>query len=474
MTSDLFYLDATDLVALIRASEVSAVEVLDAHLDRIRALNPVVNAVVSIDDQAARKAAAAADRKTVAKEFLGPLHGLPISFKDTARTAGMRTTHGSIRYAGNIPETNDLHVERILEAGAIPIGKTNVPEHAAGSHTVNRVFGATRNPYDHRMSVGGSSGGAAAALAAGFQPIADGSDMGGSLRNPASFCNVVGLRPTPGVVPNDGPNVFSPLTVTGPMARTVSDAALLLSVMAGRADQDPHSITDYDLVLNERQPTDLAKLRVAFAPTLGGRIPVSGEVLEVIGAQAALFESLGANVELACPDLGGAEEAFRIIRAAEFDAEWGQALKEQPEAFNPFLTWNIEEGAKLSARDVIRAQETITLLGRKAAEFFTQYDLVLAPAAQVVPFPVELQYPAEINGQPQHSYLDWMRAAYLFSPLGIPAISVPAGFTPSGLPVGLQMLSARGTDARLLRIAKSYENQSTTFRTPPNEGVAVL
>lgn len=474
MASDLFYMDATELRALIGASKVSAVEVLDAHLDRIRSLNPVVNAVVSIDEAAARKAAVAADRKTVAKEFLGPLHGLPISFKDTARTAGMKTTYGSLRYTDNIPDTNDLHVQRILDAGAVPIGKTNVPEHAAGSHTVNRVFGTTRNPYDHRMSAGGSSGGAAAALAAGFQPIADGSDMGGSLRNPASFCNVVGLRPTPGTVPNDGPNVISPLTVVGPMARSVSDAALLLSVMAGRSDQDPYSTTDYDVVLNQDQPIDLAKLRIAFAPTLGGRIPVSKDVADVVGAQAKMFESLGAKVELACPDLDGADEAFRVIRAAEFDAEWRQPLQEQPEAFNPFLTWNIEEGAKLSGRDVIRAQETMTRLMRNAAGFFTRYDLVLAPAAQVAPFPVELQYPTEINGQPQHSYLDWMRAAYLFSPLGIPAISVPAGFTPSGLPVGLQMLSARGQDAHLLRIAKSYEHLSTAFRTPPNKGVAVL
>jgi amidase len=325
------------------------------------------------------------------------------------------------------------------------------------------------------MSAGGSSGGAAAALAAGFQPIADGSDMGGSLRNPASFCNVVGLRPTPGMIPNaDGANVFSHLTVCGPMARTVQDTALLFSVMAGHSDRDPLSATDNPALLAAPEPMDLSSLRIAYAPTLGGRVPVSKEVLDVLEPQARLFESLGARVEIACPDLEGSEEVFRTIRAAEFDAEWGEELRADPEAFNSILTWNIEEGSSLSARDMIRAQESMTRLVRSTADFFTHYDLVLAPAAQVAPFPVELQYPTEINGQPQHSYLDWMRAAYLFTPLGIPAISVPAGFTREGLPIGLQMLSARGTDGTLLRIARSFEQLTTISRTPPNKGVAVL
>lgn len=475
MTDDLCYRDAVELAALIRSREVSATEVLQAHLAQIDRHNPLINAVVSVDPEGALEAAAAADRATAAGLPLGPLHGLPISFKDTHRTAGMRTTFGSVRHADFVPESNDLHVQRIQEAGAIRVGKTNVPEYAAGSHTFNPVFGATRNPFDPSRSAGGSSGGAAAALAAGFQPVADGSDMGGSLRNPASFCNVVGLRPTPGLVPNaEGGNVFSPLAVTGPMARTVSDVALLLSVMSGRCAADPASYDDPAVLAPQTEPLDLAGLRIAFAPTLAGRVPVDRQVLDVLESQARVFEELGARVEYGCPDLDGADQVFRTLRAAEFDAMFGQALRENPGDFNPFLSWNIAEGAKLTGREVFAAEQEMTRLVRSAAGFFTGYDLVLAPVAQVPPFPVELQYPLEVDGEPQSTYLDWMRAAYLFTPLGLPAISVPGGFTGSGLPVGLQLLAARGTDARLLRIAKAYEQATGFGRITPDQKEAML
>jgi amidase len=474
MTDDLCYHDAVELAALIRSREVSATEVLQAHLAQIERLNPLVNAVVSLDPDGALAAAAAADRATAAGLPLGPLHGLPISFKDTHRTAGMRTTFGSVRHADFVPESNDLHVQRIQAAGAIRIGKTNVPEYAAGSHTFNPVFGTTRNPYAPGRSAGGSSGGAAAALAAGFQPIADGSDMGGSLRNPASFCNVVGLRPTPGLVPNaEGSNVFTQLAVAGPMARTVSDVGLLLSVMSGRSAADPSSFEDPAL-LAPVEPLDLAGLRIAYAPTLGGRVTVDPEVLAVLDTQARFFEDLGARVEHGCPDLDGADQAFRTLRAAEFDAMFGQALRESPGDFNPFLSWNIAEGAKLTGREVFAAEQTVTRLVRAAAGFFADYDLVLAPVAQVPPFPAELQYPLEVDGEPQSSYLDWMRAAYLFTPLGIPAISVPGGFTPAGLPIGIQLLTARGTDATLLRIAKAYEQATGFGRITPDQKEAML
>jgi amidase len=450
-------LSAVELSRLIRSGEVSAREVLDAHLDRIDQRNGSINAVVSIDEEGAREAAAAADEAQARGLPLGQLHGLPISFKDTARTAGMRTTYGSPQYARNIPDSNDLHVDRILEAGAIRVGKTNVPEHAAGSNTFNPVFGATRNPYDQRMSVGGSSGGAAAALAAGFQPIADGSDMGGSLRNPAAFCNVVGLRPTPGTVPNaNGSNIFSPLTVTGPMGRTVDDVALLYSVMGGPHPSDPGSYA-----ANPSRPPlreeDLSGLRVALAPTLGGRIAVDPEIRETVERQAQVLELLGASVELACPDLDEADQVFRTLRSAEFFAEFGGQLDADPNAFNEFLTGNIESGRGLDARAVIKAQEGLTRLVRGAAGFFQEYDLILAPTTQLPPFPVEQAYPTELNGQPLSDYLDWMKACYLLTPLGIPAISVPAGFTSNGLPIGIQMASARGSDAFLLGVARRFE-----------------
>ncbi|HKU29721.1 amidase [Arthrobacter sp. NyZ413] len=474
MTNDLIYQGAVELAALLRSREVSATEVLEAHLEQIDKLNPLINAVVTLDEEGARKTAAEADRKAARGEQLGPLHGLPISFKDTADTAGMRTTYGHPQFRDHVPASNDLHVQRILDAGAIRVGKTNVPEFAAGSHTFNRVFGATRNPYDPGKSAGGSSGGAAAALAAGFQPIADGSDMGGSLRNPASFCNVVGLRPTPGMVPNtDGSNVFFPLAVSGPMGRTAQDTALLFSVMAGASPEDPHSAFAPNAAHVPLEPADFAGLRVAFAPTLGGRVPVSREVLDVIEPQAAALSALGAHVELDCPDLEGSDQAFRVLRSAAFDALWGDQLAAEPDAFNHFLAGNIRDGGLLSGRDVIRAEEAMTRLIRKAAEFFERYDLVIAPASQVVPFDVDLEYPTEIEGHHLENYLDWMRAPYLFTPLGLPALSVPAGFTPSGLPVGLQMIGARGTDARLLQLASAFEKISSCSSVRP-QGAAVL
>ncbi|GAA3674322.1 amidase [Arthrobacter ginkgonis] len=476
MTNELVYRGAVELTELMRSRQVSAVEVLEAHLEQIDRLNPVVNAVVTIDEDGARAAAAEADRKLAAGEPTGPLHGLPISFKDTARTAGMRTTFGHPRHADFVPDANDLHVQRILDAGAILLGKTNVPEYAAGSHTFNRVFGVTRNPYDPSKSAGGSSGGAAAALASGFQPIADGSDMGGSLRNPASFCNVVGLRPTPGMVPNtDGTNVFCPLGVAGPMGRTADDVALLFSAMTGASPEDPFSVFPPagEVPAKEPSPQDFAGLRIAYAPTLGGRVPVAREVLDVLDPQAEALAGLGAHVELTCPDLDGSDEVFRVLRAATFHAAWGDDLDADPALFHHLLAGNIRDGAPLSGRDVLRAEEGMTRLIREAARFFERYDLVIAPASQVAPFDADLEYPTEIEGQRLESYLDWMRAPYLFTPLGLPALSVPAGFTPSGLPVGLQMIGARGSDARLLRLASAFEQLSSCSSVRP-QGAAVL
>jgi amidase len=391
----------------------------------------------------------------------------------------MRTTFGHPRFRDHIPESDDAHVGRVMEAGAIKLGKTNVPEHAAGSHTVNRIFGATRNPYDVSKSAGGSSGGAAAALAAGFIPLADGSDMGGSLRNPASFCNVVGLRPTPGLVPDDSSNIFCPLGVTGPMGRTARDTALLLATMSapGAGGSESAAARTSRIVgeVESAAPSggDFRGLRVAVAPTLGGRVPVESDVIDIVETQATLMAELGAKVEVDCPDLTGSEEAFRILRAVTFESLWGDELRSDPETFNYYLAGNIREGGRLSGRDVIRAQEEMTRLVRRADEFFGRYDLLIAPAAQVAPFPVELDFPTEVAGQHVESYLDWMRAAYLLTPLGVPALSTPAGFTPSGLPVGLQMLTRRGGDVRLLRLAAGIEHLTPAASSRP-QGVVAL
>jgi amidase len=445
---------ATELVGLLRSGEVSAVEVLTDHLERIDEANGAVNAVVNIDAEGALREARRADAARAGGAPLGALHGLPISVKDTASTVGFPTTFGSPRFADDVAAADDLHVARIRAAGAVRIGKTNVPEHAAGSNTVNTLFGATRNPYDLSRSVGGSSGGAAAGLAAGFHPIADGSDMGGSLRNPAAFCNVVGFRPTPGVVPNTSDDVSSTLSVTGPLARTVDDLALLLSVMAGPDPRDPLSYAAPRIGAAVR-PVRVAGLRVALAPTLGGRTRVDREIVESVERAARLLEEAGAEIVEAAPDLDGSVEVFRTLRAAEFFDAFGADLDAGAEPFVDFLAANIEEGRRLTATDVLRAQRGQTRLIRAAAHFFEDVDVLLSATTSTLPFVVEDRYPRVVAGEPMDDYLSWMEACFALTPLGVPGISVPNGFSASGLPIGLQLTAGPRRDARLLSIARS-------------------
>ncbi|MFC1407283.1 MULTISPECIES: amidase [Streptacidiphilus] len=460
--------DAVEIADLVRRRELSAREVVAAHLDRIGRVNATVNAIVTLDPEGALAAAGRADELAASGAELGPLHGLPIAFKDTHETRGMRTTHGSPIFAEHVPEQDDILVQRIEAAGAIRLGKTNVPEFAAGSHTFNRVFGATRNPYDPTRSAGGSSGGAAAALAARLQPIADGSDMGGSLRNPASFCNVVGLRPTPGRVPVlAADDLWETLAVAGPMGRTVADTALLLSVMAGPDARSPISLETPGAVFREPLAPDLTGLRVAYAPDLGGRVPVDAEVRAVVARQVAVLEELGCRVTEDCPDLDGAEDVFRTLRAHSFRTGFGALNDGSPDRFKPSLLWNIEEGLKLTAGDLARVQAEHGRIHLAAADFFSRYDVLIAPVSQVAPFDVEIEYPTVVDGRPQHTYLDWMRSAYLLTVLGAPALSVPAGFTPAGLPVGLQIVAAPRAERTVLRVGAAYEAATRHGRTAP-------
>ncbi|MFD7663167.1 amidase [Streptomyces sp. NPDC059788] len=467
--TDLTYADATDLAARIRRRELSAREVVRAHLERIDRVGPQVNAIVTLDPEGAMAAAAAADEHLARGGPPGPLHGLPVAFKDTHLTRGMRTTCGSPLHADTVPDEDELLVQRIQAAGAVRIGKTNVPEFAAGSHTYNPVFGVTRNPYDLTRSAGGSSGGAAAALAAGMQPLADGSDMGGSLRNPASFCNVVGLRPTPGRVPAyPACNPWDTLTVPGPMARTVADAALLLSVMAGPDPRCPVSLEEPGEVFRGALGCDLAGLRVAWTPDLGGRVPVDADVLAVLEPQLEVFRGLGCRVEEDCPDLDEAEDVFRILRAHHFDLVLGAVLDASPGALKPSLAWNIEQGRRLTGPDLARATAGRARLHLRALDFFARHDVLLAPVSQVVPFDAESEYPDVVDGRPQHTYIDWMRSAYFVSVLGAPALSVPAGFTPGGLPVGLQVVGPPRADLSVLRIGAAYEAAAGHGRRRPD------
>ncbi|MFG2223058.1 amidase [Streptomyces sp. NPDC048644] len=469
MTDALHTLDATDLAAGLRRREVSAREVVQDHLDRIARVNPAVNAVVTLDPEGAMAEAARADQRLARGADVPPLHGLPVAFKDTHLTRGMRTTFGSPLYAEYVPDQDELLVSRVQEAGAIRIGKTNVPEFAAGSHTFNPVFGTTRNPYDTARSAGGSSGGAAAALAVGLQPLADGSDMGGSLRNPASFCNVVGLRPTPGRVPSHpSGDLWDTLAVAGPMARTVADTALLLSVMAGPDRRSPLSLETSGEAFRVPLDRDLRGMRVAWAPDLGGTAPADPEVLAVLEPQLAVFTELGCHVDTACPDLTGADETFRTMRAHAFDLAFGALLDTDRASLKPSLAWNIEEGRRLTTDDLHTATATRSRLHLDTLDFFSRYELLLAPVSQVVPFDAASEYPETVAGRPTQTYLDWMRSAYVISVLGVPALSVPAGFTPGGLPVGLQIIAAPRADLALLQAGHAYEKATRHGRRRPD------
>jgi amidase len=468
---DLCWRPATELAALVLAREISARELLEAHLARIEAVNPAINAIVTLDADGARAAADAADAALAAGEEVGPLHGLPVAHKDTHATGGMLTTWGSPLHARNVPAHDELVVSRLKAAGAIRVGKTNVPEFAAGSHTFNPVFGPTHNPYRRGLSAGGSSGGAAAALAAGLVPLAEGSDMGGSLRNPAAFCNVVGLRPTPGRVPTHPAAMgWSQLSVQGPMGRTVGDVALTLSALAGPDPRVPISLTGDPAVFAAPLPTELTGLRVAWAPDLGGRVPVDPVITEVLTAQLGVFGDLGATVEEDCPDLRGADEVFGVLRAWLFEATFGDLVRKNPEAVKATIRWNAGRGAELTGADVGRAEIAHTRLYERVVEFFDRYDVLLAPTTQVPPFPVEQEYPTEVAGVPMEDYLGWMRSCTLISATGCPALSLPGGFTSDGLPVGLQVVAAPRADRRLLEVAHAFEQATGFGRRRPELG----
>ncbi|MEC3917844.1 amidase [Nocardia sp. CDC160] len=464
MDSDLCYASARELVGWLRRRELSAVEVVRAHLDRIERLNPKVNAIVSLVAEQALDAAYAADKRLADGAEPGPLHGIPMAHKDTHDTAGILTTYGSPLLAENIPARDELVIERLKAAGVITLGKTNVPEFAAGSHTVNPVFGPTRNPYDLGKSAGGSSGGAAAALACGMHPLADGSDMGGSLRNPASFCNVVGFRPSPGRVPTwPDPAAWQTLAVQGPMARTVSDAALLLSVLAGPDPRSPQAISEPGSIFAEPLERDLVGLRVAWSPDLGGTVPVDRAVRDVLEPAVRVFSDLGATVTDDCPDLFGAEQVFRTLRAWYFALGLGPLLAHR-DHLKPTLVANIEEGLRLTGDDIAEAEVLHTNLFHRVREFFDRYDILLLPVSQVPPFDIDLDYPEEIAGEPMHTYLDWMRSAYFISATGCPALSVPGGFTPAWLPVGLQIVGPHRSDRLVLEVGHTFE-QATGYAT---------
>jgi amidase len=462
--SELHYRSATELTARVRSGELSARDVVKAHLARIEAVNPQLNAIVTLVPERALDWAAEADERQARGEVLGPLHGLPIAHKDLVLTEGIRSTSGSRLFADRVPKHDDLIVQRLRGAGAITLGKTNVPEFGAGSQTYNEVFGETLNPWDPTRTCGGSSGGAAVALATGMVPIADGSDMGGSLRNPASFCSVVGLRPSPGRVPiYPGRSDWSPLSVLGPMARTVEDTALLLSAMAGPDPRAPLSLETPGEAFARPLEHDFRGVRIAWSRDLGG-LPVDARVKSVIEASRSAFTDLGCEVEEAEPDWSGADEAFKTLRAWEFAQTFAELPGAARSLLKDTLLWNINQGLALSSADVARAEILRGRIYQRVRVLMEGYRFMVLPVSQVPPFPVSLRYPESIAGVAMETYIDWMKSAYFVTLTGHPAISLPCGFTESGLPVGLQIVGRWRDDWGVLQFARALERVLETQR----------
>lgn len=459
---------ATELVALLAAREISAREVLEDHLERIDATNPAVNAIVTLSPERAVADAARADQTAAGGATLGPLHGLPIAHKDLVATAGIRTTAGSPIFADAVPDADDLLAERCRAAGAVLVGKTNTPEFGTGSQTFNEVFGVTRNPYDLSRTCGGSSGGAAVAVACGMVALADGSDLGGSLRNPASFCNVVGFRPSPGRVPSwPTTNAWQDLSVDGPIARSVADAALLLSALAGPDPRVPISLPEPGAAFAPPLDPDPGELRIAWAPAADGRIPFDPVIPAIVDASRSAFESIGCRTEEAFPDLDGAREVFLTVRAHGYAADLGSLLDTHRDEMKATVVWNVEQGLQLGHAELARADRLRTELVARVAAFFERFDALVLPVTQVPPFDVEVEFPIDVGGAPMATYLDWMESCWCITVTGCPAISVPCGFTDDGLPVGVQIVGRRGGDAALLRLANAFELATDVGRHRP-------
>lgn len=472
-------INAVPLAAMIRRREVSAREVMAAYLDHIEAANPAVNAIVSLRPRAELLAEAeAADAAVARGEAVGPLHGLPQAIKDLALTRGLRTTFGSPLFADLVPETDAIFVARMRAAGALIIGKTNVPEFGYGSNSYNPVFGLTRNAWDPSRVGGGSSGGAGVALALRMLPVADGGDMGGSLRNPAAFNNVFGFRPSQGRVPAESLDPFyGQMAVEGPMGRSVEDVAMLLSVQAGYDPRAPLSLEDAGFRFEDRLEADPAALRFGWLGDLGGHLPFEPGVLELCAAALDLFRSAGASVEPARADFDPERlwRAFVVLRqqsiGGRHDAAWRDpALRP---LLKPEAIWEIEESHRLSALDVYKAGLDRGAWYKAIMALFERFDFLLIPAAQVFPFDAAVHWPAEVGGRRMDSYHRWMEVVVGATMAGCPAISVPAGFNAQGLPMGLQIIGPPRGDLAVLQAAAAYEAVCPWIdRLPPLVGGA--
>jgi amidase len=446
---------ATDLARLIHAKSISPVELLQAHLDAIERLNPKINAICTLAADSAMAAAKRAEAAIMAGEPTGLLHGLPIGIKDLTPTAGIRTTFGSPLHADFVPTEDAAVVRRIKEAGAIIVGKTNTPEFGAGANTVNRLFGATRNPWDSALSAGGSTGGGAAALASGMIPLAEGSDFGGSLRVPAAFCGVVGLRPTVGLVPRyPVPLPWDVGSVSGPMARTAEDTALLLDAMMGDCELTPVSVTApyRNLAAAVAQTHDLKNVRIGYATDIAG-VGIDPEIGNACRNAVQRLADCGALVDELEFSVADGREAFLVLRGLTMVARFFEFLDDTAR-FEPNLKGNIEAGMKLTITDVAVAERKRAELWNRWRILFDRIDLLLTPTAPVSPFPVEQNYPQTIAGRKMMTYIDWIAPTFLVTLSSLPAASVPCGLTADRLPIGLQIVGRRFAEPKILGVAK--------------------
>ena len=470
VTADvLCFSSARELADRVRTRQVSAREVMTAFLSQIHRRNPQLNAIVALlDDRSCLALADEADRCLDRREPCGPLHGLPIAFKDLEAAVGFPCTKGSLIFKDVMPAEDSVIVERLRRAGAIPIGKTNVPEFGMGSHTYNKVYGTTLNPFDRTKTAGGSSGGAAAAIASGMLPLADGGDLGGSLRNPANFNNIVALRPSVGLVPIAPAQLpLVGVTVKGPMARSVADVAYMLSVMAGADARDPVSYPSDPQRFTKPLARNHTGVRIAWSLDLNG-LPLDRRVRAVLEAQRQTFEDLGCIVEDACLDFGDVDDIFLTLRKWASWNTHGPLLAQHRAQMKPEAIWDIESGANLTGADIARAIIRHGELLERIRKFQENYDFLVCAVNQVPPFDASLDWPKSIEGVAMDNYISWMKSAYWISATRRPAISVPAGFTAEDLPVGIQIVGRDRDDFGVLQIGYAFE-QATGFgkRRPP-------
>ena len=465
---ELCFMRAVDMVAAIRAKKLSAREVMQAHLKQINSVNGKVNAMVTlVAEEQLMAQAAAADEALAHGKWLGPLHGLPVAVKDLHETKGIRTTYGSPLHKDNVPGFDCRVVQLEKEAGAIILGKTNVPEFGLGSQTFNPVFGATRNPYDLTKTCGGSTGGGSVAVACGMAPLADGSDMGGSLRNPPNFCNVVGIRTSPGRVSNVPTNLgWFTLAVPGPVARNVTDCAYFLSVLAGFDHHSPISIDQTGAQFAQPLGSRSFKgVRVAMFKDMG--LPWEPEVKSAVQAQRNVFESLGCIVEDAEPDFSDANECFVAWRHWSTELAFGDLLATHGGQLNEYIHWHGAEGRKLTGPYLSRVEVKRTALFQRLCAFKGEYDFFVLPVNQVLPFDVNTHYPTEIAGVKMENYIAWMKSAYYISAAGNPAMSVPCAFSASGLPIGIQIVGRHHDDWGVLQLGYAFEQATNIGKRRP-------